>query len=338
MDWKEIDKINIRNRISISCFKTNNENISEQYDLGIIFSSSESRALEYKKLFSGKSFNDTLLIKFLLKQPSDLRERNDLENYKILKKISKNKPTVIDNLNIEDIKENIYEIIMKIPKVSFRVNSQWFLDMTGAPSVYSLSILGFLKGIYPAPNIHLLNVSGRYTDKKNIANSFTEGYREDIWVPFFIGEPDWKSPSLFIFLLGFEGNRALSIYKRCEPVFVEAIIADPGYQKNYKTDALEKNNYFLREVNIPNNKVVTADVGNPIEVHNKIKRIVKRYKDRYKNINIVYVPIGPKPHALGASISAIEDKTSSILYEIPNSYTLKEVERNKFIWLYKIIF
>lgn len=296
INWKEISKISIRNKISISCFKTNNKGISEQYSLGIIFSSAESRALEYQKLFSGKRFDNALLIKFKLTEYSNLRESNDLKNYTILKKISKKEPIVIDDMDIENIKKNIYNIIMKIPEECFRFNSQWFLDMTGAPSVYSLSILGFLKGIFCAPNIHLLNVSGRYIDKNNLVNSFTEGRREDIWVPFFIGEPDWKSPSLFIFLLGFEGNRALTIYKKCEPDFTEAIIADPGYQRNYKSVALKNNRYFLKEANLLEDEVCTVDVGNPIKVYNKLEQIVKKYKNKCKTINIVYVPIGPKPH------------------------------------------
>jgi hypothetical protein len=334
-NWEKIDKLEIENNISISCFRTKQEIISEHYNLGIIFSSLESRALEYGKLFSGKTFDRTLLVKFDFKEKDNLK--NDLENYQKLKKISKKGPIVINNLILENIKYNIKKIIINIPKESLNLNSRWFLDMTGAPLVYSIAILGFLKKIFPAPNIHLLNVSGIYKNS-DVINNFTKGFNEDIWIPFFIGKPDFKSPSLYIFLLGFEGDRALSIYKKCDPVYVKAIIADPGYCEGYKKIALKKNRYFLKEVNIEPRSVTTADVGNPIEVFKKVKKIVNRYKKSYEKINTVFVPVGPKPHALGAAIGAIEDSTISILYEIPLSYTLKEVERGNYIWLYEINF
>src|SRR3989304_7377303 len=115
MDWEEINKIVIRNRITISCFRTKNNIINEYYNLGIIFSSAESRALEYQKLFSGNRFDNSLLIKFKLTEYSNLRENNDSRNYKFLKKISKKAPLIISDMSIGNIKENIYNIIMKIP-------------------------------------------------------------------------------------------------------------------------------------------------------------------------------------------------------------------------------
>lgn len=331
IDWNIIEQRNFSG-LEISTYRTESNGISEIFDLAIIFNSYDSRSLEYANLFSNKQFSNSLLLNF--KSKKVIKRENYKKNLKELTRISNKVIEYSNSLDIFDYRNNINIILSLIPKEVIFNGAKWFIDITGIPNIYLLSLFKRFKKIFPSPELYLLNVSGDYqANDGKVHKHFSEGISRDIYIPYYEGEPNFSKPWNYIFLLGFEGERSLSILKKCDPDFCNVIVADPGYANNYKELALEQNECFLKELSLKDEDLSYIDVGKIINVYDKIGQIETNLKSE---MNICIVPLGSKPHALGAGIYALIHPEVSIMYQIPQKYYLKEIKRGKYIWLYKI--
>ncbi len=331
--WQEINKTKNKFFTTIvykaDCIEL--EHLDEVFNYVILFNSTEERTLEYGKLFKKSSVNGALLVNFNDTE-SKLKSENLKANLKILNKISSVIPSILDNLNIFNYEESIGLIIRAIPDILFNQKSNIFIDITGVPLIYSTAIFKILKQRFPSPSIYLFNVSACYTVGTNSNYQFSEGERKNIYIPGYYGRPDFSKPWLYIFLLGFEGNRSLSILKQNQPDFCEAIIAEPGYQNDYEAEAIEINNSFLVESNISKDELIKIDAGDPVALCEKIIEIY----DKNQNCNICVVPLGTKPHAIGAGMAAIIKDDISIMYQVPKKYSMNNTKSGKSVWIYKI--
>lgn len=302
------------------------------FDFGLFFNSTEERTLEYNKIFSSKSIKKSLLVDFKNKQ-SALKSTNLNSNNVYLKNLS----LKLVNLSLEDIfnyEDNLDIIIQNFSEEVFKLKAKCFIDVTGVPLIYTVTLLRFLKLAFPSPDLYLFNVSANYkAPKEKEIPQFSDGYRENIYIPGYYGKPDFSKPWLYIFLLGFEGYRSLNIYKVNEPDFVEAIIGDPGYQDDYFDKAVKENKAFLNEAKIDSKKLIKINAGDPVEICSKILNIY----DEYKGLsNICLVPLGTKPHAIGAGLSALIKNDITIMYQVPRSYSMNSTRAGKKMWIYKI--
>ena len=329
-NWESIDSKKINNLCIVECYRSEGEPLLKiDFDLVVIFSSPESRAIEYVKILKESKSDIALFIDFETSGSSLLRNTNDKINRDFLYKIS-NKFEYI-KMKIEDVYENIESITRLIFSRVTSLNNI-LIDATGPPSVYSMALISLFRKFYPIPKLHILNFSGDYSSDQEKELSFTEGFVSDIWVPNYIGHPDFSKPWLYILGLGFEAFRAFNICKKNEPDKIICIVADPGYSSDYGDKAINNNIQLLQYYGVED-EIIRIDVGNPLEVLNEISRIRNSFKKKY---NICYVPIGPKPFAIGMALAGLNFPDDSILYEIPKLFILKEVKRNRFVWYYKV--
>ncbi len=332
-NWQNINSI--KNKFfSATVFKAKCSDIiplEKEFDLVIVFNSTEERTLEYSKLFEQKKVTNSLLIDFK-NSVSELKSTNSKRNQQILAEISINTPQIISDLDIFCYEESLQKIIQSIPSDLFNKKSSFFIDITGVPLIYSTSLFKILKLRFPSPDLYLLNVSASYTVGTNSSFQFSEGEIENIYIPSYYGRPDFSKPWLYIFLLGFEGNRSLSILKQNQPDFCEAIIAQPGYQDDYEKKAIEINSAFLSESNIEVNELIRVDAGDPVALCEKILEIYKSTPSS----NICIVPLGTKPHAIGAGMASIIQENISIMYQVPKRYSMNDTKSGEYLWLYEI--
>ncbi|PXV58803.1 hypothetical protein CLV62_14415 [Dysgonomonas alginatilytica] len=334
--WTKIEEESFLG-MNISSYRTESAMIEDNFDFALIFNSYDSRSLEYAKLFNAKQINNAVLINFQSDKPvKDTNYNKNKENLRLLIKADNIiEPEYSENkFDIFDYKRNITDILALIPEDAIFNGAKWFIDITGIPNIYLISLLKVFKQIYPSPDLHILNVSGNYQSiDTEVHMHFSKGISKDIYIPYFAGQPDFSKPWKYIFLLGFEGDRSLSILKKCEPISCVAIVADPGYAHNYKEMALKNNECFLKEVGLKNDDLIFSDVGNIIEIYKIINNIYINIKGE---MNLCIVPLGPKTHALGAGLFGYVNSEISIMYQVPQKYFLKEIKRGKYMWLYKI--
>ena len=345
----------------------NTEPLDAEFSLGLFFNSTEERSLEYCKLFKDKAIKYSILVNFK-DEDSNLKTNNLKTNEdNLTEKSIMHEIVTIDD--IFDYQNNLNLIIAKIPRSLFTIHSKFFIDITGIPLIYSVALLKYFKMSFPCPTLYLLNVSGKYQYEEK--PQFSEGISENIFIPGYYGKPDHSKPQMYIFLLGYEGERSLNIFKDNDPDFVEVIIPAPGYEEGNPEKTIRYNKDFLKEAefiiefkgsNIPcdediitipyiekdNNEKVerkfiyknstnksmnSVYVGSPVDICNKILEIYEQYKNL---ADIRLVPLGPKPHAIGAGLAALVEENISIMYQTPKKYSMEEVLAGDKMWIYII--
>lgn len=127
----------------------------------------------------------------------------------------------------------------------------------------------------------------------------SEGYRGLAPIPGFIrlNEPIDPSKSLFVALIGFEGNRPRSLALNLEPKAAKVIpvIGVPGFQVEYPAFTIACNRPFIDECEAHSN-IHYARASCPFDAYKTLRSIREDNPDHYMFI----APVGTKPHALGA--------------------------------------
>lgn len=335
MSWKKISELkDVVNYplIDIEIFKTKNiKKINDSIDFAIIFNSCESRAMEYVSLFDDNQIKKTLLINFI--SDNENKKQNLKKNIEYLNHYTQQELLTLYDINVFNFHQNIHTIINQIPDDSIYLGAKWFIDITGVPSVYSIALVKLIKSLFPSPELIILNVSGIYSADVNTMNYFSEGFQEDTWIPFCEGNPDYSKPWEYFFLLGFEGERSLRIYKANEPASCKLVLANPCYSDGYFEQAIAHNNCLIHELGLSSEDIKQVDVGDIIEI---IKIINERYLEVKDTMNLCIAPLGPKPHAIAASIVSLLQENISVMYQVPNRYILKEAKKGEFAWLYRL--
>jgi hypothetical protein len=327
--------------VDAEAYRSNQPQIDDDFALGIFFGTFESRGLLSSMLLHDKACRHSIIIFFNESKDTPLRKQFDPMLIEQVTKCSMNKPYLVDNVSIKEVDSTLNKIILSIPSESWTIDTKWFIDISGSPTPYFLGLLAHVKDIFPNPKLVIFNPTGDYGTTNTDEFSFTSGYDSINWVPYLWGKPNPNLPRTFIFLLGFEGERSFEVFYRCEPDKVKAIIANPGYKDEYTQIPLKRNVIFLEEsglIDKQNNKIkniVEASASNPLDVWKKLEKIVQKEKGKS---NIIFVPLGPKAHALGSGFCAMSDSTSSILYHMPNAYSIRDVKRGQFCWKYNIVF
>ena len=306
--------------------------ITEEFDLGIFFGTYESRGLVSSKILKPKSCEQTIIVFFDEKDSRGLRDKYDKELLKQVKICSRNEPRKIENISVRNFNRILSQIIHLVPDSAWRSGAKWFIDIVGSPKLYFLSIIANLRRRIISPILYVFHPSGHYEKAESITNAFTftSGFDQYIWVPWLWGRPIPALHWTYIFLLGFEGNRAYEVYNKFEPRFSKALIAKPGYMQNYVKKALDVNKPFLDE---SGSQVYYASASDLVESWKKLRLI---FDDLKKPTNICIVPIGPKPHALAGGLTALCEVASSVLYLMPRSYNTHDVHPGEILWLYEI--
>lgn len=316
--------------------------LSISFDMGIVFNSSESRALSYAKILGDKSISVVLLVNFN-GGDNELKRNNLKKNNVELKRISAHYEEIQLN-DVFDFQNNLDKIagwIMhsRFKKDVFRV----FMDITGVPLIYSVALTKFLFRLFPIPTVSLLNVSGRYAEKGE--QQFSEGEQFDIYIPGYYGNPDHSKQLHYIFLLGYDGDRSLNIYRNNLPDKTSVIVPSPGYESGNEDNTIRNNRDFFIETGfyfkngkLPksynrNKNLYCIDIS---DISAVMKQVEDIYEEDKENYEIRLVPLGPKPHAIGAALAAVFNNEISIIYQVPQKYFMSEIPCGDNMWLYDI--
>lgn len=119
----------------------------------------------------------------------------------------------------------------------------------------------------------------------------------------------------FVVLLGFEGGRFTHLLESEQPTIdnIIPVLGVPGYRIEYPFIALWGNRYALRSTKSWND-MAFATANSIAEVYLLLLSLQKAYQNKRFKI----VPIGTKPHAIGAILFALKfPKNSELLYDNP---------------------
>lgn len=265
-------------------------------DLFICCVSFEKRCVNSTDILRDKTkIRNAAIVRFEGKDRFELREENQRETLHNLKKHmeKESEPEVLwcDKADPLDGILNLEEFLKNIQEEPKRIT----IDITAFTKQYLLVLLYFLGKEYPNAAIRTLYTRGRYKYSKKTPLSW--GIKEITAVPFFSFPIHPEKEKLLVLFLGYEGERAFSVYRTLEPDKTIAVIGyPPGY---HGADIPSRNfNKYLLDL-LPNeNKVKIPSLD-----ADKTKDFLEEIYEKNKNYNIFLAPLGTKMQTLGIYLS-----------------------------------
>jgi hypothetical protein len=192
------------------------------------------------------------------------------------------------------------------------------IDISGFTKIYILEILRYL-----VVELNLRIPRLIHTTQKYSANKLTKGVEQIVTMPHFLGDPFPEKQTLLVLFLGFEPERALTVWEHSYPVKTIALQTNPPRNGNrkYLKYAQEGNSYLLSR---PSVEVRDVPPDDPHEVRNLLKSIWKETGDSF---NMVIGPFGTKSQTVGVFLFWLEHREVQIVYSFPIDYTKSYLRR-----------
>lgn len=211
------------------------------------------------------------------------------------------------------------EIWKYIPKKTDSGNLNITVDISGFTKIYLLEMLQFLiveLGIRMPRILH--------TTQSYLPTKLTKGVEEVDLISNFIGEPSPGKETLLILFLGFEPERALTVWENFYPSKTIALLTNPPRDNNFKylKYAHDNNSYLISR---PSVEVRDVPSDNAYEVQQVLESI---WKESSELFNIIIGPFGTKPQTIGVFLFWLEHREVQIVYSFPVEYTKSYLRRN----------
>jgi hypothetical protein len=135
-------------------------------------------------------------------------------------------------------------------------------------------------------------------------------------LPGLEGSPHGSGRSTFLFSLGLDANQAVALEEILQPNAYYVLIAEPAADIELSKLVLERNKDFIENAEA----CLKAPLGNAASVAGLCRDLtgVGGHES-----NLVIVPIGPKPHALGLGLAAILEPKTTYLHVLTRSPPLR---------------
>jgi hypothetical protein len=156
------------------------------------------------------------------------------------------------------------------------------------------------------------------------------GLIDIVSVPSYGGHTYIEKENLLVLLLGYEGDRAYTIWEKLSPHKTIILIGKPSYKDSWEGRVEEFNKKLLSK--LPKDAVIYIPSLNPFGVRDGLEKI---FADHQKEYNIALSPLGPKPQVVGCYLALKNNDYVQVLYAIPKYYEEKYFSKDTGkIWEY----
>ncbi len=300
--------------------------------------------LSLEEVLSRKNINKCILIKItdLLFDKNkwnslDISEGDELD-VKVRSSWEKNYEKIINLLekwNVEKIEVSgssfrPYYLAREIND-ALPTNEDILFDISALPKHILLSILRWCEGkaftfLYSRPEW-----------EREAEAEFSVGTKRIGIIRGYEGEIRFDRLHFLVLILGFEGARALSIFRHFEPYRALALLGNPEPLYNNKTSQFYLDNAYKNNSQmLSNQRVITSKISSldPYAFKNELnEKILTSYTEETDS-NILISCLGTKPQTLGLYLYWLEHKNVQIVYSIPSKRRIPS-EGIKQIWIYK---
>ncbi len=257
--------------------------------------------------------------------------RRDKNFHKLSSKISQHSNNVLPVIcNHHDPLDGIskFRAICQNTKMSFN-GKNISVDVTTFTKQYLLVLLKFLESYNPN-SIRLF-----YTEPEDYAVKWEKplsyGLVDIVSVPTYGGHCYTEKESLLILLLGYEGDRAYSIWEKLTPHKTIVLIGKPSFRGDWDGRVEEFNKKLISE--LPKDAIKYVPTVDPFKVRRCLDELIGIHSDKF---NIAISPLGPKPQVIGCWLSVKKNPDIQISYAIPKRHEEKYFSKNiGTIWEYR---
>ncbi|WP_236888126.1 MULTISPECIES: hypothetical protein [Dehalococcoides] len=191
------------------------------------------------------------------------------------------------------------------------------VDISGFTKVYLLGLLHYLVAETNLGLPRMIHTTQSYSPTR-----LTQGVQQISTVTNYFGNISLEKDNVLVLFLGFEPERALSVWKQFNPTRTIALITAPRDSNLEYLKYAEKNNEYL--LSQPSVEVRQAPADNPWAVRNILESIYDEVKTTY---NMVIGPFGTKPQVVGVFLFWLEHPKVQIVYSFPQEYTKSYLNR-----------
>jgi hypothetical protein len=208
-------------------------------------------------------------------------------------------------------------------------NNIIYIDITGIDHHIFASLVKY--GISSGKNIHVIYAEAQIYKSNNIEFEFeTLNPNAEIHsikqIPGFVRFYEYKdSETVFLPLLGFQGNRFSYMLEKLENSKVFPFLGLPSLRPEYYDYAHWANRKGLTQLRCKGN-IVQAPVNCPFSVFYEIEEIYKRERPKLIKVGL----LGTKPHCLGGLLFFLKyESDSNIHTEIVYDYPKQKITKVK---------
>lgn len=174
--------------------------------------------------------------------------------------------------------------------------------------------------LYVEPESYSIESSSSLNKRRfNLSTKYL-GYKG---IPSITKSLDIEDDNCIVFFLGFEGTRLETALEELNivPSDCSLIFGVPSYKAGWETSAFDNNIKSIGDHDL-DGRVYFCGADNPDSVIYELKQIRENIGDETK---ITLIPLGSKPHSIGALLFNSWDKNSTIIYDHP----IKQDNRSK---------
>jgi hypothetical protein len=190
------------------------------------------------------------------------------------------------------------------------------VDISCAPRGHLLALLEFLHRRHIRRNQRLVLMYSLASHQSTSEEDFSYGIQDIAVVPALGGTIRLRQ-DLLILILGFEGNRAYSLYRRLAPNRTMLILGDSGdEEREFYLEQAQRNNHGL--IHIHGNTVHTMPSREPIAFARRLKALLDEEVEPIKTRFNVYLScLGTKAQTVGCFLALLGYPYIQVLDTLP---------------------
>ncbi|WP_283435633.1 hypothetical protein [Neorhodopirellula lusitana] len=317
-----------------ACKSTNLEDVyTGKYDL-LVASSSWDRRCAVIAQSNRIESEAGLLLLFEKRDSLGLRDAHDAKLEDHLSSICEGLVTA--RYDSRDLESTWDFIVDKLDKTfsNHKRPLKIFVDLATIPRYFSLGILayGIKHGLLEA--ITFGYSEGRYRNLSgNSVEWFTEGGWDAVAIPCLEGEWEPQNKRLYVVSIGFEGAKTQRLITKAEPDRVAVLYPDPPVQPDYADEVALNNGKLTRDFNIADRDIVRAHAADAVSAWRSLDAASV---EKLGLETCIYACCGSKPHSLALALRAMSTGVGAVMYVVPDSHRVSDVQPNGTYWQYTI--
>ncbi len=192
------------------------------------------------------------------------------------------------------------------------------IDISGFTKLYLLELLNYLVNERKLGMPRIL-----HTTQKYLPTRLTRGIEQITTIPNYYGSPSLEKETAMVLFLGFEPDRALSVWKQFNPAKTIALITNPPRTGNpeYVKYARDNNADLLAQ---PSVSVRDVPSDNPQGVKEVLESVCGELEESH---NVVIGPFGTKSQVVGVFLFCAQHRQVQVIYSFPATYTKSYLKR-----------
>lgn len=208
-----------------------------------------------------------------------------------------------------------------------------FVDLSTTPRYLTLGLLGVGFNLGLVKSVTYGYAEGRYVANNNKQELFTEGGWAAVAIPGLSGEWEPHRSRHYLVSVGFEGVKTRQLVSKSEPDRVSLLFPDPPVKEQYREKTARANQPLIDDFRIGKEGQLSAHAADVVET---LRVLDEADLENFDSENCLYVCCGTKPHSLAFAIRSLIKSEPALLYIVPESHRVSNVESNGVYWQYKV--